>query len=127
MQSLTERDIDKLAKILGMLGSRHPAEAAAAAHRATEFLKQRGWQWIDVLKVPGLAAPTYGTPDDDLFAAWPDNWRGAVRFCLRHKAMLTRWERDFVEKIETWHSISVKQRPVLDGIVGKLREMGCRP
>jgi len=38
-------DIDRLAKICGMLGSVHPGERAAAALKATVLLKEAGLTW----------------------------------------------------------------------------------
>jgi hypothetical protein len=124
---LTERDVDKLAKILGLLGSRHPGEVAAAGHKATQFLKERGWQWIDVLKLPALPKAASNGAESDLFSDWQNGWRGAVQFCLQHSDRLTRWERTFCEKVADWYSISSKQRPILAAIASKLMDAGYRP
>jgi hypothetical protein len=130
MQHLTERDLDRLAKILGRLGSSHPGEVAAAGHKATEFIRDHGLQWQDILRVPQLATGNGSGWDrseaDDPFEAF-GGWRGAVQFCLEHARELTPWERAFVAKIEGWHSISPKQRPVLSGICTKLLEAGYQP
>ena len=49
---------EKLAAILGMLGSEFPGERAAAGLAATRFLKDRKLQWQDVLNgTPFRAAP----------------------------------------------------------------------
>jgi hypothetical protein len=136
MQDITERDVDKLAKILGLLGSWHPAEAAAAAHKASEFVRSRGWQWIDVLKVPALPATAgYSGPRDnggsdtgadDLFGAF-GGWNSAVAFCLKHRKLVTKWELEFLTKVSSWHSISPKQRPILAGICDKITDQGFQP
>jgi hypothetical protein len=43
----------KLVKVLGMLGSAHAGERAAAALRATRMMKAAGLTWGDILSVKG--------------------------------------------------------------------------
>lgn len=53
-------DVDKFAKILGMLGSAHDGERAAAAGRASEMLKAARLSWDDVARgkhLPRSSAP----------------------------------------------------------------------
>jgi hypothetical protein len=50
-------DRDKLAKMLGMLGSRHNGEVVAAGRSAHTLLKDAGTTWTDVLTPPDGANP----------------------------------------------------------------------
>ena len=56
---------DRLAKLLGMIGSQHDGEALAAARKAHQCLHQLGLTWRDVIHVSravGLAAYGEGLP-----------------------------------------------------------------
>jgi hypothetical protein len=64
-----------------------------------------------VLKVPGL--PNHSTYKTDSCTAADD--------------LFASWSKAFCEKVEGWHSISEKQKPILDCMVTNLREKGCRP
>src|SRR3954453_10040876 len=46
---LTPAFADKLVKVLGMLGSDHDGEVAAAGRRAHSMLKAQGLTWSDVI------------------------------------------------------------------------------
>jgi hypothetical protein len=50
-------DRDKLAKMLGMLGSRHDGEVTAAGRSAHTLLKEAGTTWTEVLTPPDGADP----------------------------------------------------------------------
>jgi soluble lytic murein transglycosylase-like protein len=43
-------EADKLAKVLGMLGSAHPSEATAAGIAAHKLMTEAGLRWPDVIK-----------------------------------------------------------------------------
>jgi hypothetical protein len=51
-------DRDKLAKMLGMLGSRHDGEVAAAGRSAHILLKDARTTWTEVLTQPDGAEPS---------------------------------------------------------------------
>jgi len=50
---LKEGDRTKLIRILGMLGSDHPGERAAAALAAHRLVQSKRTNWYDLLKPPG--------------------------------------------------------------------------
>ena len=77
---MAEPDGERLAKILGMLGSSHDGERAAAAGLADRLVRDLGLTWADV--VAGKLAP---------FAA-------DLAFALEHVEALTRWEREFLAR-----------------------------
>ena len=49
---LTPKVADHLVKLLGMLGSHHDGERAAAGLKAHEFVHQLGLRWTDIIRVP---------------------------------------------------------------------------
>lgn len=54
MTTLGDRDRARLARILGMLGSDHAGERAAAGLKAEEFRKKHGLTWAQMLALPPL-------------------------------------------------------------------------
>ena len=59
-------DRERLAKLLGMLGSEHDGEVVTAARRADALVRTAGLTWHDVVAANG-AQPH--TPDEPLKAA----------------------------------------------------------
>jgi hypothetical protein len=102
----------KLVGILGMLGSDFDGERASAGLLASRLLKDHGLRWDD------LIPPAIG-----IVAAQDD--RPDLTLCLRHNALLTDWERNFVQSIASRRVLSPKQSDVLHRIAGTLRDRGC--
>jgi hypothetical protein len=106
---------DKLVKVLGMLGSDHDGEVAAAGRTAHSMLKAKGLTWSDVI-VP--AAPRPEPPQR--------RWRrttspsDTAALCLQWPEVLTDWETDFCRSIVGRRRISAKQTVVLDRIARKV-------
>jgi hypothetical protein len=108
----------KLVKVLGMLGSAHDGEVAAAGRRAHSMLKAMGLTWSDVIKP---AAPKSEQPQRP-----QRRWRRGVSptdtaaLCLQWSEVLTEWEVDFCRSIVGRRRISAKQTEVLGKIVCKV-------
>jgi hypothetical protein len=114
--SLTPAFADKLVKVLGMLGSDHDGEVAAAGRRAHSMLKAEGLTWVDVIKP---ADPKSEQPQR------PQRRRGVsptdtAALCLLWPEVLTDWETDFCRSIVGRRRISAKQTEVLDKIARKV-------
>src|SRR3712207_6352845 len=97
MNPLSEQDIDRLVKLLGLLSSDQAGERATAGEMAWRFIKQRGLTWDEVLrpKVPAVTAQRSNRPSP----ATPNSWRETVTRCPRldgETAALTAWERQFL-------------------------------
>jgi hypothetical protein len=111
--------LDKLRRVLGMLGSEHDGEVLAAA-RAAEVLRRRmGAQWDELLTPP---AATPGRPATEAWSARrpdPDDWRATVAWCRRHHGALSPWEASFLAALAAFPRISPKQQTILAGIVAK--------
>jgi hypothetical protein len=109
---------DKLAKVLGMLGSAHDGEVAAAGRRANAMVKGVGLTWGEVI---ARAAPRPQPPHRP-----PRRWRrvvsptDAAALCLHWPEVLTGWEADFCRSIVGRRRISAKQAAVLTRIAAKI-------
>jgi hypothetical protein len=93
-KALDPNALDHLCKLLGMLGSRHDGEIAAAGRKATEFLKRLGLQWCDVIH-PLPETPVAARP-------YVRTWREMVHACLAAEVMLKPKERQFLHTLTTW-------------------------
>jgi hypothetical protein len=109
-----------------MLGSDIAGERAAAAHKATEFLKARKMTWNDVIRQPA------GPQPQPKRAPPPPHWTEIPKtdmewleaFQMECWDLLSDWERQFVEGvIERNHwPLSPKQR----NVVLKMKEKYCQ-
>ena len=104
---------EKLAKLLGLLGSDHPGERDAAGLAAHRLLQQHQLTWRDVL-IPEQPhrEPLYST------------WRATCAELTERSGDLRPWERQFVVDLPKFQRISTKQRYVLNEIA--VRVLGSR-
>jgi hypothetical protein len=100
----------KLAKVLGMLGSDHDGEVAAAGRRANALIKNAGLTWAQVIRPGGSRR------------CWRSLSPGAdcAALCLLWPEALTDWEAAFCRSIAGRHRISPKQTDVLERIARKV-------
>jgi hypothetical protein len=114
--SLTPAFADKLVKILGMLGSAHDGEVAAAGRMADAMIKSAGLTWGDVI---ARAAPRPEPPPQR-------RWRrttspsDTAALCLLWSEVLTDWETNFCRSIVGRRRISAKQTVVLERLARKV-------
>ncbi len=91
------RDTERLAKILGRLGSEFDGERAAAGVMATRFLKERHLTWTELLEPP---APASVAPTCPCCRPSPEfGWRRLADLCLQigHELdLLSEWEAGFL-------------------------------
>lgn len=109
-------DRDRLAKLLGMLGSDHDGEVAAAGRAVSRMLRECGnLTWHEVLGVPyGELTITEELGDADAILRALDDYR-----------YLTEWESGFVRSIRDFVAdrgrLTEKQRDVLDRILERIK------
>jgi hypothetical protein len=106
--ALAPVDRDRLVKLLGLLGSNHQGERAAAALKADQHLRALGLSWGDIIAQPSEPAPS---------------WQ---RMCaaILASGRATQWEINFCENLlRSWRGPEVtrKQRATLDKIFEKCR------
>src|SRR5260221_13111509 len=107
-------DRDRLARVLGLLGSAHDGEVVSAGRAADTLVRRAGLTWPDIVLQRPLPTPR---PDPV-----PFNDAGQVQFCLRWAHRLSNWEADFVASIRDHRRpLSTKQRNVLTRVVDRLR------
>jgi len=111
MNALSPTGRQRLAKLLGLLGSDHAGERDAAALAAHRFIQSRGLTWQDVLEPEAAPAAVRS-------AMQP--WRETVADCLRQPGALRRWEGGFLRSLSGFARISPKQKSVLDQIAGRV-------
>jgi hypothetical protein len=103
-------DLGRLSKICGLFSSAFEGERSNAAALAARFLRDRGWEWDDVLVAPSLPPPTRSPA-----------WQRTVAACRARTELLNRWERTFLAEIETYrHPPSSKQLDTLARIAKRV-------
>lgn len=100
-------DLQKLAKLLGMVGSKHDGEAIAAARKADEMVKRIGATWENILVVPVV---------EDNVADHPAHCFDAQRLLQDGKGILTVFERKFLIGILSYKKLTEPQVKTLNGI-----------
>jgi hypothetical protein len=112
--TLTADDAQRLAKLLGMLGSDHVGERASAAAKADALVRSRGLRWTDVIVPPAQATTT-------------SDWQVMAAYCLDRHWLLTPREFDFVQSIMKWRGEPTeRQQNWLLDIVTRLHDGGGR-
>jgi hypothetical protein len=115
VQQLSSSDRTRLARILGMLGSDHVGERAAAGLAAHRLVQRAGVTWYDVIKPP----PHLKEPPISTSGSLP--WREIVEELLvGQPELLPDWELNFLLTIRRRSHISQKQTCVLDEIVERV-------
>ena len=120
--ALAASDRERLARLLGMLGSDHAGERDNAARAAHRLVQQHGITWFDVIIAPvNLRLST----DDPLarFAGCAE----ACTFALTRAPMLTQWEFDFLRNVARCSKLSRKQLDTLRRLVARASAAGGRP
>jgi hypothetical protein len=107
---LPRRELERLAKICGRLGSVHDGERAAAALKADQLVRGLGLTWREVL-----------APRSNLLTA-PEaqSLPAKIELLRRHLPMLTEWERGFVVSLARFRRFSPKQVAVIDRLTANI-------
>jgi hypothetical protein len=100
MQRLAPDALERLIKLLGMLGSAHDGERAAAGLKAHELIRRHGLTWSDVL----LTTPSPPPPPPKL------GWRDKVAACETHRHCLNSRERAFVSSLARWRGTPTEKQ-----------------
>jgi hypothetical protein len=86
---MTPADLKRFHKLCGLLGSEHDGERAAAALKATSWLKEHGLSWADVM-VPGVGDPEV----DPVEYAHRQQQATSEARQARRKAYSSQWEQN---------------------------------
>jgi hypothetical protein len=115
--------IDRLAAVLGMMGSVHDAEVLAAARHAERIRSQAGLTWAELLAAARGPSPEppRPAPPRDMLADWPSAWRAATHLCLCADAGLSDKDFAFLQTVSRYtHQPSPKQLAWLHRIVTRI-------
>lgn len=117
MSALNPADADRFGKLLGLLGSNHDGEVAAAARKATQFLAERQLVWPDVAEMlkrsPAIVQPIRG--------AAPHCHQVDARQCLSSGVAWKPHELKFLRQMADQRSRpSDKQEAWLDGLLDRV-------
>jgi hypothetical protein len=132
MSTLTTNERQKLAKLLGLLGSDFAGERDAAGLAASRLVRSAGITWTDVVQ-PSVQVCEQSQrhethqrrPDDRDFDPVGPDWRRTAAACARHPLLLNQWEDTFLSGLSKFPRLSSKQRLVLLKIVVRLKAAGC--
>jgi hypothetical protein len=103
-------DREKLASVLGMLGSSHDGEVLSAARQAERLRRGAGLTWPDIL-LPAAPAPDA-----------PGEIAEFIRYALGRADMLSAWERQFLVGVrQQTFPATPKQHNILRRIQAKLQ------
>jgi hypothetical protein len=94
MDRLAPDALDRLIKLLGMLGSAHAGERAAAGLKAHELIRRHRLTWSDIV----VAVPSR------------IGWREKVRQCMAQRHLLNDAERKFVRTLADWHGTPTEKQ-----------------
>jgi hypothetical protein len=120
VSALAEADRDRLAKLLGLLGSAYDGEVANAGRLADKLVRAAGLTWPDII-APALPPPDHDPAADPLRG----DWRAVAATCTRYPHLIDRWEWLFLSGLQRFPRLSSKQRTILIRIVTRLRAAGC--
>jgi hypothetical protein len=118
--ALDQPTAERLAKLLGMCGSAHAGERAAAAAKAHQLVRSLNLTWHEVIVAPSIApSETLDRPP----------WHQMAEFCHARKAQLKPRDREFIESILQWRrdELTEKQAAWLSDIHARLNGPEMRP
>lgn len=108
--TIQHADRQKIAKLLGMLGSAHEGEVITAARKAHKLVHKRGATWCEVI----------GARDTERDAAQQIPHHAIVLELLKATALLTSFERNFLRGILAFQKLTDKQEVTLETIRAKV-------
>jgi hypothetical protein len=112
---LSAGDRQRLARLLGMVGSNHDGEALNAARLADRLVRDRGARWSDVLD----------TQAPERLEDIASNWREVATACADNgRDLMTDWEYRFCRTLSGFERCSAKQLSILTRLVDRLAAEG---
>ena len=109
----TRLDPQRLVKLLGMCGSDYAGERSVAALKADQLVRDCGLTWHDVVHAPPGGWRATGSTRD---------WHNKRNFCLRHAALLSEREQEFLVSLGRWRGdLTSKQHDWLAAIFARVQ------
>jgi hypothetical protein len=98
---LSQNNAERLAKILGMCGSDHAGERAAAALAAHRLVADLNITWSQVIAAPPAGSGRFRQPLKSENNS-PSDWQKMARHCWNRRDQLRPRDRDFVLSMLSW-------------------------
>jgi hypothetical protein len=89
MTALDHQMAEGLTKLLGMLGSEHDGERAAAGLKVDQLVRGLGLTWGDLIVPPDIVPLR-------------NDWRRMAQYCNRRRGQLNARDRAFIEAMLHW-------------------------
>ena len=99
MTRLDPQSMTRLIKLLGLCGSAFAGERSVAALKADQLVRDCGLTWHDVVHAPPGGWRATGSMRD---------WHNKRNFCLRHAALLSEREQEFLVSLGRWRGVSLR-------------------
>jgi hypothetical protein len=110
---LDPQSLERLVKLLGMMGSAHAGERSVAAQKADQLVRERGLTWGEVFSYIAPAKTKHNTDSDNT----SDDWQRMRKFCLQYPTRLRPREHQFLLSLASWRGdLTEKQEAWLMGI-----------
>jgi hypothetical protein len=96
---LNQNSAQRLCKILGMLGSTHAGERAAAGLAAHRLLRDLNLTWNEVIAAPSLI------PSPAPAGSWQapgTAWQKMARYCWNRRDFLRPRDQEFIRSMLNW-------------------------
>jgi hypothetical protein len=93
---MTALDREKLARVLGMLGSEHDGEVIAAARQAERIRCDAGMTWGQILTPVPVLVDDHDAANDDLLTPWEQGFLSSLR---RQTYPMTPRQREVLDRI----------------------------
>ena len=116
MNHLSDAQRNRLAALLGMLGSADDGERVNASLKVDNFLRSVGLTWRDVLALE-RDRDAHDAPLDDYDQ---DDIAEKVSACFEHVDDVKRWDASFIRNVRRYEHLSPKQGKVVVRIFEKL-------
>jgi hypothetical protein len=122
---LDPRIVERLVKLLGMLGSSHDGERAAAARKADALVREHGLVWSDVISGLSGQEQQHANRRNNGAKAHDDggDWHAMRDYCAQHSSLLRPREQEFIDDIDGWRgALTEKQSAWLVSIYTRLKK-----
>lgn len=103
---LDPQTVDRLNKLMGLLGSDHVGERASAAAAADRLLRKHGLTWREFIERHHGGDLRHHGADQTETRSLKDT----IEFCLAHREAINDWEFNFLSDIRTKFVLGLSQR-----------------
>lgn len=97
---MQQKDLARLERILGLLGSDHDGERASAAKAAAEFMKKHGFSWRDLIEGRALGVRAAAKVRKEIGVDYLEAAESRIRQLQAHNASLEKQVRRLKDKLE---------------------------